>query len=248
MNDNETNALENGFDRFIETVLEWLPQLLGALLIIFIGHFIAKAIAKLVRRVLDGARLDERLHSGQGGHIIARAVPSPAHLLQSSTYWLLFIGALSLGATVLGIDALNRFIGAIYGFVPQALSALLIFMIGSAIAAAVTSLVRNLMGDTPTGKMIESIAPVIVIGITTFMILDQLNIAPIIVTITYAALIGSVALGTALAFGLGGRDVAARMLETSYEKGKENVAQAKADIQVGKARAKAKTRGLKSRS
>lgn len=241
----DDNALENGFDRFVETVIEWLPQLLGALLIIFIGHLIAKTIAKLVRRLSNGAKLDERLHSGQGGHVIARAVPSPAYLLERATYWLLFVGALSLGATVLGIDALNRFIGAIYGFVPQALSALLIFMVGSAIAAAVTSLVRNLMGDTPTGKMIESIAPVIVIGITTFMILDQLNIAPVIVTITYGALIGTVALGTALAFGLGGRDVAARMLETSYEKGRENIAQAKADIEVGKARAKAKARSVK---
>ena len=56
-------------------------------------------------------------------------------------------------------------------------------------------------------------------GIATFMILDQLNIAPAIVEITYIALLGSVALGMAIAFGLGGRDVAARLLEDAYRAG-----------------------------
>ena len=58
-------------------------------------------------------------------------------------------------------------------------------------------------------------------GIATFMILDQLNIAPAIVEITYIALLGSVALGMAIAFGLGGRDVAARLLEDAYRQGRE---------------------------
>ena len=53
-------------------------------------------------------------------------------------------------------------------------------------------------------------------GIATFMILDQLDIAPAIVEITYIALLGSVALGMAIAFGLGGREVAARLLEDAY--------------------------------
>jgi hypothetical protein len=58
-------------------------------------------------------------------------------------------------------------------------------------------------------------------GIAAFMILDQLNIAPAIVEITYIALLGSVALGMAIAFGLGGRDVAGRLLEDAYREGRE---------------------------
>jgi hypothetical protein len=58
-------------------------------------------------------------------------------------------------------------------------------------------------------------------AIAVFMILNQLQIATDIVTITYAALMGAVALGMALAFGLGGRDVASRMLEDAYQRGRE---------------------------
>ena len=72
-----------------------------------------------------------------------------------------------------------------------------------------------------TGKIAGAAAPVLIMGIATFMILDQLDIAPAIVEITYIALIGSVALGMAIAFGLGGRDVAGRLLEDAYRGGRE---------------------------
>jgi hypothetical protein len=69
------------------------------------------------------------------------------------------------------------------------------------------------------------------------MILDQLQIAPEIVTITYAALMGMLALAGALAFGLGGRDVAARMLEEAYSSGRDNVGRVRRDAQLGRERA-----------
>ena len=96
------------------------------------------------------------------------------------------------------------------------------------------------MGDTPTGKVVASIAPVLIMAIAVFMILEQLEIAPEIVRITYAALIGALALAAALAFGLGGRDVAARMLEDAYVKGQQQRAQVRRDLEVGKQRGREK--------
>src|SRR3712207_9273910 len=57
-------------------------------------------------------------------------------------------------------------------------------------------------------------------------------------SITYAGLIGAIALGTALAFGLGGRDVAREMLQGAYEKGQENKEQFKRDLDEGMTRAR----------
>ena len=94
------------------------------------------------------------------------------------------------------------------------------------------------MGDTPTGKVVGSVVPVLVMAIATFMILNQLQIAPEIVTITYAALIGGVFLAMALAFGLGGREVAGRMLDDAYDKGQEQRGQVKRDMEIGKERGK----------
>ena len=109
-------------------------------------------------------------------------------------------------------------------------------MVAGVIAAAVGGLVARTMGDTPTGKVVGSVVPVLVMAIATFMILNQLQIATEIVTITYAALIGGVFLAMALAFGLGGRGVAARMLEDAYDKGQREKGQVKQDMQLGKER------------
>jgi len=76
-----------------------------------------------------------------------------------------------------------------------------------------------------------------VLAIGTFMVLDQLNIAPQIVTITYASLMGMLALAGALAFGLGGRDGAGRMLESAYETGQASKDQIRRDVQQGTVRA-----------
>src|SRR5918912_4169006 len=104
------------------------------------------------------------------------------------------------------------------------------------------------MGDTPLGKIVATAVPVVVMSIATFMILEQLKIATQIVTITYAAIWGAIALGTALAFGLGGRDVAARMLEGAYQKGQENRAQFRRDLDRGRARAREQAQQVKEQA
>jgi len=85
---------------------------------------------------------------------------------------------------------------------------------------------------------VATAAPILIMTIATFMILDQLKIAEDIVVITYAALLGAIALGSALAFGLGGRGVAARMLEGAYSGVQQNKEQWKRDLDTGLSRGK----------
>jgi hypothetical protein len=109
-------------------------------------------------------------------------------------------------------------------------------VLAGAIAAAVAGLVTKVMGDTPTGKLVATVAPILIMGIAVFMILNQLGIAPAIVTITYAVLLGSLGLGMALAFGLGGRETAARLVSGAYDKGRDQQDQVTHDMQLGKQR------------
>jgi hypothetical protein len=84
-------------------------------------------------------------------------------------------------------------------------------------------------------KLLGAVVPAIIMPIAIFMILDQLKIARNIVDITYIALVGSVALGLALAFGLGGRDVAARILDQAYDKAQQQSDQLQAEYRRAKA-------------
>jgi hypothetical protein len=78
-----------------------------------------------------------------------------------------------------------------------------------------------MMGDTPTSRIVGTVVPALVMVLAAFMILEQLRIAPDIVRIAFAATVGALALGLALAFGLGGRPVAERMLQDAYRKGQD---------------------------
>ena len=202
-----SDSVDQGWDEFFQ----WVPKFIGFLVILLIGYIVAKIVGNLVGRALKRAGFDRILERGAGGSYVMRAVPSPSDLLGSLTFWAVFLGALSIAVDVLGIAALEDLVHAVWSYIPNILAALLIFVVAGAVAGGLAALVDRTMGDTPTGGIVKVVAPVLVMAIATFMILDELQIANNIVVITYAALMGAIALGLALAFGLGGRDVAGRL-------------------------------------
>jgi hypothetical protein len=226
-------SIDHGFVVFFA----WVPRVVGFVAVLLIGYIIAKTVGSLVFRLTHRAGLDQTVHSGTGGNVIQRAVPAPSRLLGKITFWAIFLGALSIAASVLGIKALTAFVGTVWAYIPNVIAALLIFLIAGAIAGAVVALVKRVMGDTALGKIVATAVPILVMTIAVFMILVQLKIAIQIVTITYAAIWGAIALAAALAFGLGGREVAGRMLEGAYQKGQENKQRYKQELVQAKERA-----------
>ena len=237
-------SISGSVDRAFTVFFAWVPALIGAIVVLLIGYIVARVVSSLVGRVGQGAGLDRALHSGPGGSMVARVVRRPSLLLGTVVFWAIFLSAISLAASVLHIKALTAFVGAVWGYLPNVVAALAIFIIAGLIATAVATLARRVMGDTGIGRVVAAGVPILVMTIATFMILNQLKIAPAIVTITYAALLGAIALGSALAFGLGGRDVAARMLEGAYTNVQENKDQWKRDLDQGMARARAEARNV----
>ena len=240
---NISNSVERGFTVFFA----WLPALLAALAIVVIGFIVAKILGNLVGRVLHRVGLDRTLHGGPAGGFVHKITHSPSRLLGRITFWAVFLGAVSLAVTALGIDALTDFVAAVFAYLPNVIAALLIFLVAGAVAAGVATLAQRFMGDTGLGKIVSTVAPILVMTIATFMILDQLKIAEDIVVITYAALLGAIALGSALAFGLGGRDVARELLVGAYEKGRENKDQFRRDLDMGMQRAREDAEAAKER-
>jgi mechanosensitive ion channel-like protein len=229
-------AIVDTIERAFVVFFAWLPALIGALVVLIFGYIVAKIVGRLVGRVLERAGFDRTVMSGRSGDWISRATSSPSQLLGRLAFWAVFLGAVALAVSVLGIDALTDFMGRVFLYLPNVLAAIAIFLVAGLAAGAVAALVDRTMGDTPTGRILRAVVPGLIMAIAVFMILEQLEIAPEIVRITYAALIGALALAAALAFGLGGRDVAARMLEDAYVKGQEQRVQVRRDVEVGKQR------------
>ena len=217
----------------------FVPNILGFLVILLIGFIIAKVAGKAIATLLQKLGLDRALHNSDAGQYVERVSPgaSPANLIGAVAFWFVFLFAISAAIAALKIPALSNFIAQVQAFLPNIIVAAIIFVVAAALAGVVGGAAHKLMGDTPTGKIVRAVVPGLILAIGTFMVLDQLNIAPQIVTITYAALLGMLALAGALAFGLGGREVAADLLRSAYDSGQQNKGQVKRDMQQGKQRA-----------
>jgi Conserved TM helix len=229
--------ISQSVQRAIDDLLGFLPRLIGFLIILLIGFLIAKALQKVISLALEKAGIDRALREGGSGAAVDRIAPDikPSALIGQVVFWFVFLGALSIAISSLGITALNNFLADVFAYLPNIVAAILIFVIASAVAGLLARVITRAMGDSPSGKVAASAVPALVMAIAVFMILNQLQIATAIVTITYAALMGAIALGMALAFGLGGRDVASRLLEDAYRRGqaeRQRLRSQRADGQV----------------
>ena len=210
----------NSFERAFDEVVTFLPNLVAAVVIALLAWIVAIVLGKAVGKVSRRLGVD-RLPQREDGGWLRRITTTPSHVLKTVTFWLVFLGGLSVALAQLEIRALDGFIAAVWDYVPHVLAALVIFVVAAFVATAVSRLARSTMGG-PLGRIASTAAPVLVMTIATFMILVELQLGQTIVTITFAGLMAAFALGTGLAFGLGGREVARDMLGNAYEAGRQH--------------------------
>lgn len=222
-----TQSLQNGLDR----LFSFLPQVLGVLLLLLIGWFFASLARRLVRTLLRKIRFERSITLSPAGNYITRVIEHPTEFVARLSYWIVFLAFVSFAISSLNVPALNLMIAGVYRYIPNIIAAMLIFLVASAITAGAEAFVHKVLRGSPSAKVIAAVIPALTMSTAIFMILNQLKIAEDIVNIAYTAIMGSLALGLALAFGLGGRDVASRILDQAYTS-----AQDKADMLKGEAR------------
>ena len=228
------DSLQQGFDQFFA----FLPNILAFLVILVVGYFVARIVKAIVTKALEKLGVDRKLRESDASQYVERVMPgaSPSNGVGRVVFYLVFVFFLFSAIGALQIPALTTFMNDVLAYLPNVIAAIAIFVIAAVIAGAAGGGAAKLMGDTPTGKIVGTVVPALVMVIAVFMILQQLQIAPEIVQIAFAATMGALALGLALAFGLGGRPVAERMLEDAYSKGREQKDQVKQDAQLARDR------------
>src|ERR671933_231545 len=114
-------------------------------------------------------------------------------------------------------DALQNALSKFSGYIPQLIAAILILILAALLANFLASVVR---GATGSG-LLASIARYAIIVYAVFAALTQLGIAVELTAPTFLILLGAVALAAAIAFGIGGREVAREVIEKAYNRGRE---------------------------
>jgi hypothetical protein len=233
--------------RGVDNVLAMLPAILGFFLLIVIGWFIASIVKKLTIRLLRKIRFERSITLSPAGNYITRVIEHPTVFVGKFMYWIIFLAFLSFAISSLNVPALSLIITGIYSYLPNILAAIIIFLVASAITAGAEAFVFKVLRFSPLAKVIGAIIPAITMSIAVFMILNQLKIATDIVNITYTALMGSISLGLALAFGLGGRDVAAQILNQAYQSAQSQKETVKRDMKIAAENTKNEARKARGR-
>ena len=203
----------------LNAVLGALPALVGALLILIIGYIVAKVLQGITTRVLKSVGFEGWMEKGGIKQFFDRSQTqqTPVSILGKLVFWLVFFIAISMAVDTLGITAISAVLAQFIAYIPQLIAAVLILVLASLLANFVAGIVRGATGSSIAG----SVAQYGIIVFAVFAALTQMGIAEELIAPTFLILLGSVALAAALAFGLGGQNVAQRLVEQGYEKSGE---------------------------
>jgi Conserved TM helix len=207
----------NVLKTFYQDTMQFLPNLLAAIIIIAAGWIVAVLLKAMTSRVLRMARFDQLCDRVGCTQLLAKAdiQAPPSELTSKGIFWLILVAFLMSGLGALGLDAMTGLVAAFFGYLPRIFAAMLILLAGFlfgnflARAAVLAAVNAGISGPRLVGGAVRAL-----IGILAFaMALNQLQIASNIVTAAFTIMFGALMLGMALAFGLGGRDAARQMIE-----------------------------------
>jgi hypothetical protein len=185
-------------------VATFLPKFLGFLVILLVGWYVAKAIAKIVDRVLDRAGFDRAVERGGIKQVLARSQYDASSLVSKIVFYAIFLIVLQMAFGIFGPNPVSDMIAGVVAYLPKVLAAILIIVVAAAIAAAVKEIVEASLGGLSYGRGLALAASATIMAIGFFAALNQLQIAPAIVNgLFYAAL--AVIVGSAvISIGGGG--------------------------------------------
>jgi hypothetical protein len=198
------DEFRNGLGDAWASVATFLPKLVGFLLILLIGYFIAKAIAKIVDKVLERVGFDRAVERGGVGRALAKSKYDPSSLLAKIAFYALMLFVLQLAFGLFGDNPISDLIAGVIAYLPNLFVAILIIVIGAAIAAAVKEIVEASLGGLSYRRGLAIGASALVLIVAVFAALDQLNVAENIVVGLFYALLAIVVGSAIVAVGGGG--------------------------------------------
>src|ERR687883_646459 len=198
----QSEGMFQPLENALSTFLSYIPQLIGALIILIVGYIVAKVLRAVIGRVLQGIGFDGWMERGGIKQFFDRAETNqtPASILGALVFWFVFIIAITMAADALGIPQISVILGQLIAYIPSIIAAILILILAALLANFVSGIVR---GATGSG-LLASVTQYAIIVYAIFAAITELGIAVELTAPTFLIVLGAVALAAAIAFGIGG--------------------------------------------
>ena len=218
----DVNMLLESIMESLHQIGVFLPRLLLAIVILIAGWLIAKTVRFAIIRALRAINFNVVTEKAGIDHFLRQggADIDTVRVLGSLSYWLVILAALMIASNSLDLAYVTDLIGRIVLFVPKVMVAVVILVFGVYFArfvgAALTTYLRNI-GVGEAG-LVGRLALYAIVVFVVMIALDQMGLGDIIRQ-AFLIIVAGIALGLALAFGLGGQKWAADKLD-KMDKGK----------------------------
>ncbi len=212
-----TETLIISFQNVWAGIINFLPSLIGALILIIVGLIIASGLRTLVERIINTLKLDSVLKKVGLGPIFERAglQLNSGKFLGLLIYWFLVVVFVLAVTDVLGLYGVSLFLRDVISYLPNIIVAVLIMLVAVLVANFLKSIVKASVKGAKlhSPKFLSSLAWWVVIIFGFLAALIQIGVAATILNTLVTGFIAMLAIAGGIAFGLGGKDYAASLLE-----------------------------------
>ena len=209
-------GLEQAYTNLVHMITDFLPRLLVMLIIVVIGLVVAFVLKYILRAILGLTKLDRVSEEAGASRILRIAhLPSMTVLLSRTIFWVTWFGFILIGLSVLGVAGLQGQIARLFQFLPEVFIAILILFLGLMTANFLsrTALLAAVNAGYPSPRILSWSIRFVIWILAISMTLEELGVARQTVISAFSIIFGALMLGLAIAFGLGGQDLARKSLE-----------------------------------
>ncbi len=200
----------------------FLPRLAGALLVLVLGAFIAKAIKRIVVKILETFRMSSALKNTPIEHFVENAEVGQRveDVVGSIVYWLAMLIVVHTSVTLLGLEPLSIVLAKVIDYLPNIISAVLVLFFGTLLAGVVESVVKGAIKtiDGHSSRVLGKISSYLVVSLAVMAAVSELGIASEFILILFVGMVTMLSLGGGLALGLGGQDLVKKTLNRWYDR------------------------------
>lgn len=216
---NLTNSLAVVIYSALSSVINYLPNLIGGLIILLLGFLVAMIVNRVVISLLKAIKLDNVLAKYNLSRVEGQEV-AWSHILSELARWSIIVVFLFPAVEAWRITNATAVLNQILGYLPNVIVAVIISLLGLIFARLGSDIVysasKNLGKDT--AHLASLISRWAIVGFSGLVILNQLGIGAELVRILFAGIVAMLAIAGGIAFGLGGTETAKDILNSLRER------------------------------
>ncbi|HTL39593.1 MAG TPA: hypothetical protein VL306_02165 [Methylomirabilota bacterium] len=214
---NYSNIVAQSLSDLYVRLINFLPNFLVAVIILVVGWVVASFVAKVLKDVLRSIKLDD-LGDKLGLDQISNRTGMKMTVSGAIAWvvkWFLLFAVFLAAADILGLTSVSEFLNQVLLYIPNVAAGAAILLVGTLIAGFLSKLVKSSVqaAGLQSADLLGSVTQWAVMIFTVLATLDQLKVAQAFVQTLFTGIIAMLAIAGGLAFGLGGRDHASKVLD-----------------------------------